>query len=47
MSEKLIHYFAPPGMHKLHPDYDEVRTITSGMITAAVLLIILPIPFFI
>jgi len=45
--EKLIHYFLKPAMRsRLHPEYDQVRTIVSGTIVATVLLLVLPIPLF-
>lgn len=43
--EKVIHYFLPKEMqNKLHPEYDQVRTVVSGMLVAIVLLGVLPIP---
>lgn len=43
--EKVIHFFLPKEMQsKLHPEYDQVRTVVSGMLVAIVLLGILPIP---
>lgn len=45
--EKLINYFLTPELqNKLHPEYDQVRTIVSGTIVATTLLLILPIPLF-
>ncbi|WP_159474542.1 sensor histidine kinase [Dyadobacter sp. 3J3] len=47
ISEKLINYFLTPELrNKLHPEYDQVRTIVSGTIVATTLLLILPVPMF-
>lgn len=44
-NERLIHYFIPDAMqNKLHPDYDQVRTVASGMIVGVLLLVLLPLP---
>ncbi|MEO6684904.1 MAG: hypothetical protein ABIN24_03025 [Dyadobacter sp.] len=43
--ENLINYFLTPELrNKLHPEYDQVRTIVSGTIVATTLLLILPLP---
>ncbi|MDQ8005376.1 MAG: hypothetical protein REI64_11300 [Pedobacter sp.] len=45
LPEKIIAYFLPLKLqNKLHPKYDEVCVILSGMLVAAVLLIVLPLP---
>ncbi len=45
--EKLINYFLTPELrNKLHPEYDQVRTVVSGTIVATTLLLILPLPLF-
>ncbi len=45
--EQLIHYFFPAEFRdRLHPEYDQVRTVVTGMLTCIILLTILPVPLF-
>lgn len=45
LPEKFIYYFLSAKLrNKLHPHYDEVCVILSGMLVASVLLFILPLP---